>query len=75
MAPDPNEIRPTLRIPSTFNNQIPLSGASIVIDLLVKETNLKIKNDPALRMINNVGTIYSAIGTQFLKVLVFLKIR
>lgn len=26
-------------------------------------------------MINNVGTIYSAIGTQFLKVLVFLKLE
>ncbi|AQX87174.1 hypothetical protein I6H88_10180 [Elizabethkingia bruuniana] len=66
MAPDPNEIRPTLRIPSTFNNQIPLSGASIVIDLFGKRNKpKKVKNDPALRMINNVGTIYSAIGTQF----------
>jgi len=66
MAPDPNEIRPTLRIPSTFNNQIPLSGASIVIDLFGKRNKpKKIKNDPALRMINNVGTIYSTIGTQF----------
>ncbi|AJW64562.1 hypothetical protein VO54_03122 [Elizabethkingia miricola] len=66
MAPDPNEIRPTLRIPSTFNNQIPLSGASIVIDLFSKRNKpKKVKNDPALRMINNVGTIYSAIGTQF----------
>lgn len=36
MAPDPNEIRPTLRIPSAFNNQTPLSGASIVIDLFGK---------------------------------------
>lgn len=26
-------------------------------------------------MINNVGTIYSAIGTPFLKVLVFLKLE
>ncbi|MCT3835671.1 MULTISPECIES: hypothetical protein [Elizabethkingia] len=66
MAPDPNEIRPTLRIPSAFNNQIPLSGASIVIDLFGKRNKpRKIKNDPALRMINNVGTIYSAIGTPF----------
>ncbi|MHC6200859.1 hypothetical protein LYZ41_07200 [Elizabethkingia miricola] len=66
MAPDPNEIRPTLRIPSAFNNQIPLSGASIVIDLFGKRNKpRKIKNDPALRMINNVGTIYSTICTQF----------
>jgi hypothetical protein len=35
----------------------------------------KVKNDPALRMINNVGTIYSAIGTPFFEVLAFQKLR
>ncbi|HIB8182016.1 TPA: hypothetical protein ACWX1I_003432 [Elizabethkingia anophelis] len=76
MDPDPNEIRPTLRIPSAFNNQIPLSGATIVIDLFGKRSKpKKVKNDPALRMINNVGTIYSAIGTQFFESLGIPKAR
>lgn len=76
MDTDPNEIRPTLRIPSAFNNQTPLSGASIVIDLFGKRSKpKKVKNDPALRMINNVGTIYSAIGTQFFESLGIPKAR